>query len=214
MQKQKQYHLLAAVLAGVLALALGISGILAKYVRSVSISAKVTFSADLAQDVRLSEHEAQKQADGTYQLDQNKTSEQNIYSVLPGVDIPKDPSIEIIGKSPVKAYLYLEVCGVCPEDITYSLTTDWILLEGVTGQNGGKIYVYSAGGTSAAILDDNSCPKDPIGIIQNNTVIVSSSSRTHSFSLDFYGYMAQIVNNTDAAQVFQNCFGTQDGEGI
>ena len=95
----------------------------AKYVTTITHHATITFSASLAENVILQEHKAVRQTDGSYALvtqkyandfpDDEYSAEtfvhENSYTLIPGLDIPKDPKITILNKTPIKAFLFLEV---------------------------------------------------------------------------------------------------------
>lgn len=200
---------MAAVLLTALLLACLATGIAAKYIRSVTWQSVVTFSADLAKSIELYEHEAEKQPDGSYKLTDEKVTG-NTYTVMPGVDIPKDPCITIEGKSAIDAYLYIEVSddisSVTGVYITYALEEHWMLLENVTGKQGGKVYVYSEDGTNPTVLDE-AFSKETIGILKDNTVTVSHHTQNlPEFSMKFHGYMAQCIEGKTAAEVFTESF--------
>jgi hypothetical protein len=111
--KQKKSRLMMAAVAVIL-LAVLISSAIGKYVTTVSVPGKVTFTAKLAGSMVLQEHKAERNADGSYTLtEQIATADENGYfngyDLIPGLDIPKDPHIVITGKTDVKAYLFVEV---------------------------------------------------------------------------------------------------------
>ncbi|MDO4331673.1 MAG: hypothetical protein Q4C58_03185 [Eubacteriales bacterium] len=207
----KKYCIAAAVCAAALMPALLATGIWARYIRSISWKADITFSADLAEEIYLVEHKAEKQTDGSYRLDDTVTVTENAYTVMPGVDIPKDPWVYIGNKSAVDAWLYIEVADGCPEGITYSLTENWIALKGengepVTGSHGGAVYVYSADKMNASVLNET-FTQHALPILQDDTVFVSQFiTNPAGFSLDFYGYMAQTAEGKTAAEVFMESF--------
>lgn len=206
-------HYIGAVLfvaALVILLALGAGWAIARYRRSVQWTGNITFSADLAEEVCLMEHKAEKQPDGTYRLNTGEEAAANTYTVMPGVDIPKDPYVRIKGKSAVDAYLYIEVVdNGKPEGVYYNLTDNWILLdqngENVKGENGGLVYVYSKNGT-AVVLDETFADQS-LSILKNDMVYVSQSvTELKDFSLCFYGYMAQATAEKTAAEIFAGSF--------
>ena len=113
----------------------------AKYIKDVPFTGNVTFTANLAKTFTLTESEAKRKTDGTYSLDTTTSTDENPYTLMPGVDVPKDPKITIKGKTAVPAYLYVEVCSNLPTTVTYYMATGWTDL-GITGPKGGKVYVY------------------------------------------------------------------------
>ena len=65
--KQRNSRLLIAAVT-VLLIASLIGGAIGKYITTISIPGKVTFTATLAEEVLLQEHKASRNADGSYSL--------------------------------------------------------------------------------------------------------------------------------------------------
>ena len=172
-------------------------GIRAKYITSVPLSGTVTFEANLADDVTLTEHQATREADGSYTLGVETTND-NSYVVMPGVDIDKDPSFTITNKSSIEVYLYVEIVDTSPGTVTYELTDKWDEL-GITGR---KVYVYN--GTISQGVSQN------IQILKDNKVYVSETYNPASseFELKFYGYMVQTEAGKTSQQIFMDNYPT------
>ena len=171
----------------------------AKYIYRNTWTATVTFTAELADNVLLQEHVADRQDNGKYTLTTTltpvkgaQTNGGNSYILLPGLDIPKDPFITVVDKSSIKSYLFLEVVetldAVTETDsvtnqkttykpVNYALTDDWKLLTGVTGKHSGSVYVYAPGGTVMEITDALTATAQDltvtIPILKDNQVTVS-----------------------------------------
>ncbi|MBQ3193243.1 MAG: hypothetical protein IJB59_06720 [Oscillospiraceae bacterium] len=157
-QTWKRYRLTVLIL--VLALAAGsmIGSAAAKYIYSTQLKATVTFKAELAEKIELLEHEAvstekDDKPTSNYKLT-DETVTANKYELMPGVDIPKDPFVRITNKSPIPAYLYIEVVDTTPviivdgvekHIISYTMGEAWQELtgDGIVGKNGGKLYYYA-----------------------------------------------------------------------
>lgn len=173
-------------------------GIRAKYRTVVEMDQTVQFEAELAESVTLTEHEIEKNQDGSYSLTGkiNATGE-NEYLVMPGVDLPKDPTFTITNKSNIPVYLYVEVVEstAFPDTITYSLLSDWKELS-ISGPHGGKVYLY---GNELPVSGD-------IQVLENNLLKVSQNYHKTEFELDFYGYMAQRIDGKTQAGIFTTCF--------
>lgn len=159
---------LMLVLLGLITFASG------KYVSDLSFNGKVTFTAKLADSVVLQEHTAQRQTDGSYKLVEPYVSE-NTYYLIPGLDIPKDPHIIITGKTPIPAYLFVEVVDTLDtklegsekrKPVNYNVADHWVVLEGVTGTDGGKVYYYDT------VLTNTNVPNS-ISILNGNTITIS-----------------------------------------
>lgn len=169
----------------------------AKYIKDVPFSGNVTFTANLAKTFTLTESEAKRNTDGTYSLDTGTSKAENPYTLMPGVDVPKDPKITIEGKTAVPAYLYVEVLKSenFPATVTYSMATGWTDL-GITGPNGGTVYVYGT-------VLNGTTPNLTIPILENDTLKVSQNLlRGTTATMTFYGYMAQQVSGRDEKATF------------
>lgn len=172
----------------------------AKYIKDVPYTGNVTFKADLAEKFTLTETKAVRQESGSYILSGEQVT-QNTYTLMPGVDVPKDPKITITGKTAVPAYLYVEVLESenFPATVTYSMAEGWIDLE-ITGPKGGKVYVYGT-------VLDGTTPNLTIQILENDTLKVSQNLlRGTTATMTFYGYMAQQVSGRDEKATFTEEF--------
>ena len=219
--KQKKSRLMIAAVAVIL-LAVLISSAIGKYVTTVSVPGKVTFTAKLAGGMVLQEHKAERNADGSYTLTgQIATADENGYfngyDLIPGLDIPKDPHIVITGKTDVKAYLFVEVVengdvGLQDKVITYAMTNDWLKLTG-TGKNGGTVYVYKGTGTSGKALDHNIGSPWTVQILaplaedNNNHIRVSqkliTTGSTGDDMLTFYASMGEAAMGASPTEVYK-----------
>lgn len=125
----------------------GIGAVMAKYVYQQQFKARVTFTARLAQELQLLESKAvatQDDPKSNYKLTE-ETVTFNTYELMPGVDIPKNPYVRITGKSPIPAYLFIEVVDQTNSAIEISLRPEWIPLteEDIVPQHGGTVYYYN-----------------------------------------------------------------------
>ena len=192
--------LAACLLVAALAL-LAIADLRAKYVTTVDLTGAVRFTADLAVDVTLLEHKAERNSDGSYKLHTTETVATNTYVVMPGVDIPKDPTITITTKSAIPAYLYVEVVGEPPTGVSYDMDSCWEQLD-PAAVSGRKVYVYKIG-------DSYDLPADSditINIIKNKVITVSHTydpaAATSNFNIKFYAYLIQRQDGKNATEVF------------
>ena len=176
------------VLVAALAVLLGglIGGVAAKYIWSTELSGKITFSAKLAEKVELLEHEAIRNTDGSYVLGA-ETVTSNAYTLLPGVDVPKDPYLRVTGKTPIAAYLFLEVKeALDPAYLSYTVDPAlWTKLT-VSGANGGTVYVYKT-------LLDGDFADGSVSILNPQQITVSQKLKFTSptNALTFWGLMAE-----------------------
>ena len=199
----KKTYLSVLLLVFVLVLAATAGVVYAKYIRTFEQTVNVTVTADLAESVVLYESEAEKKNDGSYELNSESRVTQNTYTLLPGLDVPKDPTIEIVGKTNVPAYLYIEVVDKLNASIAYTLKSEWLDIS-VTGKNGGKVYVYAKDGVPVKM---QSFDKLTIGILEGDKLIVSDSlPRDTKVSLTFHAYMAQVDHDRSPKEVFESNF--------
>lgn len=174
----------------------------AKYLKMAELAEQmVTITVRLG-TIALEEHEAVRQTDGSYLLldgqggRENKIVTSNTYILMPGVDVPKDPYVVISDKSPIEAYVYLEVDSDLPSTVTYLLENHWKALAGLPG-----VYVYAPGGTPQTVTGN----MDAISILQGNTVTVSQNySGSDPVSLTFYAYLYQAFAGNTPEEVYQH----------
>lgn len=206
---------LLTILAVMLVCCIAVTGTLAVLFAKTSEPVVNTFTATsqlVTGEFTLKEHIAEQQKNGSYTLTKettNNTVTGNHYDVLPRTDLPKDPYITITEKTNAPAYLYVEVVGELPTGMHYNMASCWNKLEGVTGNNGGVIYVYNNG----TPIDDKSTGLDNIAIIADNTITVDDVpglAEGQEVELSFYAYLGQASVGT-AAQAYTACFGTPAG---
>lgn len=206
MRKNKS---LVLVLALVLLLGVSVGGTLA-WLTAQTDEVKNTFTSaklfdDAATEFTLWEHEAtDSDGDGVYTLDTNSEVPSNTYKVLPGVNIPKDPTVDIVDLQE-NAYLYIKVTSNLPNTLSYSIDDDnWESLTGTTG-----VWVYK--GEHA--VDNVIKPTDTehhtftVNILTQETdgtaiTVASDYSGTNSVELTFNAYMVQAAGTGTAAEAW------------
>lgn len=193
---KKHFHPRQLALILVILLITSLSGLaVGKYVFTNSFTRTVTFKAELAKDFILRERTVVRQADGQYVLAEpyitnNKLAPQR-YELLPGLDIPKDPHVVITGKSPIPAYLFIEVVDKTPNDaISFTLEEQWIETTLKTPKDGGTMYVYSTNGTGPAEITEDLTAY----ILENNKVYVSQKLHEENTDelLTVYAYLEEV----------------------
>lgn len=166
----------------------------AKYIKDVPYTGNVTFKADLVETFTLTETKAVRQTSGSYILSGEQVTE-NTYTLMPGVDVPKNPMVKITGKTAVPAYLYVEVCSNLPATVTYAIVSHWTDLN-ITGPHGGDVYVYKS-------VLDGTTENLTLPIIDKEILYVSDTlDRKTTATMTFYGYMAQQVSGRDEKATF------------
>lgn len=192
-------------------------------------------------DFRVAEHEITYDPDGTPKLtDTEKTPEpdgsiQQQYKVEPGIDLPKDPFIRVNGKTETPAMLYVEVVpngfdyvsgsrykiskvdDGANNEMSFELNSDWALVTGVTGNNGGEVYRYvGAKSNPTGIITLDSAGKDnDFYLLKDNKIVVENDVTENgedmilpqNCNIKFYAYLAQANAGDTPAAVFSNCFG-------
>lgn len=178
----------------------------AKYVTQKQFDGSVTIKAELG-TITLQEHTANRKEDGSYEL-LTSTTDKNEYIIIPGLDIPKDPFVTVTRTSPIPVYVFIEVVDTIESEnknvITYTADpANWLKVDGVTGKNGGMVYVYTTNGSAAAEVTDT---VGPINILSNETVYVSQKLKqvTGGVSINFYASMGQVAAGHTPAEVYQS----------
>lgn len=216
---------LLTILAVVLVCCIAVTGTLAYLTEKVNTPVVNTFTAagdgklikdDDKDDTNgkegffLKESEVEQKANGSYDYKlvngEKVEVDKNSYKVLPGTNLPKDPYIRIVGKTEVPAYLYVEVVdGLANSGLSYTMATCWTKLTGVTGNNGGQIYVYNNG----ELVTDETIALSQISLLAGNQITVGDDVKitgTNGIQLSFYSYLAQASAGTDATTAFNACF--------
>lgn len=187
----------------------GIGAAMAKYVYQQQFSARVTFTARLAQELRLLESKAvatQDDPKSNYKLTE-ETVKSNTYELMPGVDIPKDPYVRITGKSPIPAYLFIEVVDQTNSAIEISLRPEWFPLtgEGIVPQHGGTVYYYNPGQhpTPLASFEEKVFPilaEDKVRVKQtylNGDKEITNAPNSREDILLVYAYLYEVFKLTE-----------------
>ena len=199
--RKTRISVLSLILLAIAVAALIIGLVAAKYVKEVRMPHKITVSADLAEDIEIFEHEVNRTEHGDYETETNEVTE-NDYVLMPGVDVPKDPTVRIKGYTGLAAWLYVEIVETdLPATVTYTAADGWTPLPGLTGPNGGKIYYRELTNAQTGDLE--------FPVLANNTVIVSEKiPRGTTLKLDFYAYITQ--EKGTAAADFASFMNTAD----
>ena len=196
--KKKQFRTGLQLLCVLMVLLITMTAYVAgKYIKTISMNGSVTFTASLATNMILQEHEAVRNPDGSYSLTANTVNE-NTYILIPGVDIPKDPYIIITGKTKIPAYLYIEIESTLDAPVQYEVDpSKWTLLQ-IDGNK--SVYYYNT-----EIGEGFS--EDPIYILTGNQVTVSQTLRNGSDAaidvLTIQAILKEKVGGNTAAQTYK-----------
>lgn len=186
---------LVLILIIVLQVSLLVSFVAGKYLFRTALKGTVTFQADLATEFLLRESTAERQGDGSYKLQAPYITDNRllpqVYSLLPGLDVPKDPHVVISGKSPIPAYLFIEIVDETGNPaISFEVAGCWINTNMKNPKYGGTVYAYSTDGSTPAEITTDKI----IYILRNNLVYVSqtlnSSEETNLMTI--YAYLEEV----------------------
>lgn len=185
--KNPRYGSWALILVLIVVLTALLGTAIGKYIKTERFSGTLTITAELG-SITLQEHKAERQTDGSYKLGTDIVVS-NKYTLIPGLDIPKDPHIVITGKTEIEAYLFVEVVDKTNEAITWEIADGWTLLDGVTGKkDNGTVYVYNT------VLDEN-FTGSPVYILKGDQITVSQELLTEDAAaadtLTFYASMGE-----------------------
>ena len=198
-------YIFPLLLLAIVVLSSSIYSVGAKYAHPETLKSTIVISTKLVDKISFFENEAVLQPDGSYILNNNKVNE-NSYTVMPGVDIPKNPQFLIEEKSGFPSFLMLEVVENVPSSISYSLIENWMPIN-IVGPNGGAIYAYSSDGISPLVLDE-SFSLGRVSVLTNDMIYVSDTAKAGDvFDIDFYGYLVQQIEDNSAADSFTNIYG-------
>lgn len=185
-----------------------VSGSLAKYVTSGNGSDSGRVAGTGVVQFEVLEHEAKEtyRNSGVYQLleDEDPVKENKYRKVLPGVDIPKDPYVQLhLKNNEVDYELYVEVTEknfptyegkdqdgnpVSVKAVKYRIGEDWKLVEDRSDSDKG-VYVYKYD----KYIDSNFNSNEKIYILKDNMLYVSEHFVGDGrFSLVFRAYLKQI----------------------
>ena len=151
-------------------------------------------------DFTVWEHQATENADGTYTLGSEKVKA-NTYDILPGVNIPKDPTVDIVDLEE-NAYLYLKVTGTLPTGMEYAIDdASWAVLDADEG-----LYYYK----SMITASDDATTDLQVNILKGKQITVAStySGTADNITLSFEAYMVQATGNgANATEAWANTYG-------
>ena len=178
----------------ILVLTLLVGSAYAKYATQKQMSGTIELTAQLG-EIALLEHEVTWEGQA-YVKDNNTLVSDNEYALIPGMTIPKDTYVKITEKTSMSVYVYLEVVGASALSYTID-TSNWQLLTGVTGDNGGTVYVYKE------IVDGQSGAIEQINIFQNQQIRVNSDATPGNEQFVIHATMYQTAAGNDAAAVYR-----------
>lgn len=129
---------------------------------------------------------------GEYTLTAEEVSG-NEYTVMPGVNIPKDPFVRVNRPVGVDVYLFVEVVDGTSEQLTVTVdSAKWTKLVGVTGTYGGGVYTLASG----KLTEGNTL--EATHILADDEIVVANETIVDPGHVTFYGYLIQAAGFTSA----------------
>lgn len=142
---------------------------------------------DIEDDFYIYETEYTDNGDGTYTPTGELTQEGNEYTVLPGVDIPKDAKIGTNKNLAIDAFVFIEVKNTLATPLSAEVSSAWTELKSVTSAHEGfTVYTLASGAITAGnILTDTS-------ILTGDKVTVADGELpSDPGAIEFYGHIVQ-----------------------
>lgn len=216
---------LSLVLALALVMCASVAGTLAWLTAQTGEVVNTFTSAELfanpSSDFTLWEHAVEDEdSDGEYELDAKTTTTGNAYDILPGVDIPKDPTVDVKNLEE-HAYLYIKVTGLdMPDGLTATIDADyWEQLTGYT-----DIWVYKGTEAESNVIKatDDDKKTFTVTILEGNKIEVaegyeappaetkpdgSVDEDAEEITLSFEAYMVQATGTGTAAEAWAKTYG-------
>lgn len=194
---------LTTVLAIVLVVALSVAGTYA-YLTAQTNQVKNTFTAaGLASEFSLDESRAHQQPDGSYTLDAADRVQENTYSVVPKVNLAKDPTVHVMLEKNVGAYVFLAVDNNLGDGLTATIDdTQWTALNKTYTANGAEWTIYYkqlAGSATPAQVD--------INVLANQQIVVGDTVAAECGNIVFNAYLTQSAGFTSALDAWNNSWG-------
>lgn len=198
---------LTTVLAIVLVVALSVAGTYA-YLTAQTDNVTNTFAvAGLLDDdagFTLVESKANQQADGKYVLNPADKVQANDYVVVPGVDLPKDPTINLKLKANIDAYVFLAVDNNL-KGMSVTIDPAWgSAITTYTDENGAAWDIYAqkvVGTTAAQDLTFN--------VLKDQTVTVDKAADAYDGNILFNAYLTQATGFDTALAAWNATFGVK-----
>lgn len=196
---------LAVLLSLVLVAAMSVAGTLAYLTAQDQVVNTFTVGTMLADGgLTLNESTLVRNTDGTYSLDKDAPVKKNDgYIIIPGVNLPKDPYVDVTfkGEKPEAAYLFVELNSTLPAELGYALTSDWTATT-LKGVNGGTVYKYNNGTAFNTNLVKVPLLKEDMITVPAGYAPVENQS----YSMTFTAYMCQAAGFADAEAAWNGSF--------
>ncbi|MBQ2960412.1 MAG: hypothetical protein IJE09_04225 [Oscillospiraceae bacterium] len=210
--KRSYTKMLVTALALVLVCCMAVGGTLAWLQDKTNTVTNTFTAAELFEnpdaDFGLWEHEVvDADKDGKYEFAEATTTEGVEYNILPGVNIPKDPTVDVKNLK-ANAYLFIKVDDTLEFGLNYEVDSCW---KAIDADNG--VYVYLDNGSE--IINASSEGKSfTANILKDKQIVVDGNyvSIGNPGALSFTAYMVQATGNgSSAAEAWANTYGADLG---
>ncbi|MGN1017236.1 MAG: hypothetical protein ACI4PB_00285, partial [Oscillospiraceae bacterium] len=151
----------------------------------------------------LVESKANQQADGKYVLNPADKVQANDYVVVPGVDLPKDPTINLKLKANIDAYVFLAVDNNL-KGMSVTIDPAWSAITTYTDEDGvaWDIYAQKVVGTTAA--------QDlTFNVLKDQIVTVDKAADDYDGNILFNAYLTQATGFDTALAAWNATFGVK-----
>lgn len=195
---------LTTVLAIVLVVALSVAGTYA-YLTAQTKQVTNTFTAaGLASKFTLDESKATQKTDGSYTLDVNDRVQENTYSVVPKVNLAKDPTVHVTLEKNVGAYVFLAVDNNLGDGLTATIDDSVWKELGTTytdaqGVEWTMYYKQLEGSATPAQVD--------INVLAGQQIVVGDTVAAECGNIVFNAYLTQSAGFTSALDAWNNSWG-------
>lgn len=195
---------LTTVLAIVLVVALSVAGTYA-YLTAQTKQVTNTFTAaGLASKFTLDESRAHQQSDGSYTLDVADRVQENTYSVVPKVNLAKDPTVHVTLEKNVGAYVFLAVDNNLGNGLTAKIDDSVWKELGTTytdakGVEWTMYYKQLEGSATPAQVD--------INVLAGQQIVVGDTVAAECGNIVFNAYLTQSAGFTSALDAWNNSWG-------
>lgn len=194
---------LTTVLAIVLVVALSVAGTYAYLTAQTDTVTNTFTAAGLASNFSLDESQANQRPDGSYTLNLNERVQANAYSVVPKVNLAKDPTVHVTLEKNVGAYVFLAVDDNLGDGLTATIDdTQWTALNKTYTANGAEWTIYYkqlAGSENPAQVD--------INVLANQQIVVGDTVAENCGNIVFNAYLTQSAGFTSALDAWNNSWG-------
>lgn len=195
---------LTTVLAIVLVVALSVAGTYAYLTAQTDTVTNTFTAAGLASSFSLDESQANQQPDGSYTLNLNERVQANAYSVVPKVNLAKDPTVHVTLEKNVGAYVFLAVDNNLGDGLTATIDRgNWTALNTTYTDAQGVVwtmyYKQLEGSENPAQVD--------INVLAGQQIVVGDTVAADCGNIVFNAYLTQSAGFTSALDAWNNSWG-------